>query len=83
MNSLQVGFVVELDQHRSYFFYLFIFLRRPLKFLFRPFAEGEGDNTNGWHDFRVHLRTVPTVVIDHTFCAFRNNSSQRWCLLIQ
>ena len=53
---------MELDQHRSYFFYLFIFLRRPLKFLFRRFAEGEGDNTNGRHDFRVHLRTVPTVV---------------------
>ena len=37
---------VELSQHRSYFFYLFIFRRGLLKFFFHRFAEGEGDNTN-------------------------------------
>ena len=37
---------VELNQHRSYFFYPFIFLRGLLKFFFHRFAEGEGDNTN-------------------------------------
>ena len=37
---------VKLNQHRSYFFYPFIFLRGLLKFFFHRFAEGEEGNTN-------------------------------------
>ena len=30
------------------------------------------NNHNNWKNFDFHLRTVPTIVIVHTFCASRD-----------
>ena len=44
--TVELVSVELLNQHRSYFFYLFIFPMGLLKFFCHRFAEGEGGNTN-------------------------------------
>ena len=50
-----------------------------------PVLEGrESENGSGYLYFSTILRTVPTIVIAHTFCASPDTRiSYRRCLLIQ